>query len=122
MRYTSTTVWDSFPWPQTPTSTDVQSISGLVKELIELRQSYLDRGQTLAAQYDVLRSPGRSKLRDFHAELDRAVLQAYGFNTEDDVLAQLLALNQDIATETGVVRGPGAKGLIGAKATTYALR
>ncbi|PWR11118.1 class I SAM-dependent DNA methyltransferase [Micromonospora sicca] len=123
LRYTSTTVWDSFPWPQSPTRAHVRSITQIVKELIELREDYLQRGQTLAAQYDILRSPGRSRLRDLHSQLDKAVMRAYGFNTEDDVLAQLLALNQDLARETGVVRGPGAEGLPDARATTtYALR
>ena len=34
-----------------------------------------------------------------HAALDTAVLTAYGFNAKKDLLAQLLALNQEVAAK-----------------------
>ena len=74
---------------------------------------------TLAQQYDTLRQPGKSKLRDLHAQLDKAVMDAYGFSADDDVLAQLLALNQDIAADPATARGPGAAGLTGARVSDY---
>ena len=41
--------------------------------------------------------------KDFYenkcAALDTAVLTAYGFNAKKDLLAQLLALNQDVAAK-----------------------
>ena len=42
--------------------------------------------------------PGANPLKDAHAALDAAVLAAYGFSAKKDLLAQLLALNQEIAT------------------------
>jgi hypothetical protein len=36
-------------------------------------------------------------LRDAHAALDAAVLETYGFNPKKDLLAQLLALNLEVA-------------------------
>jgi hypothetical protein len=37
------------------------------------------------------------------------------------VLAQLLALNQDIAVDPATARGPRAEGLVGARASDYRL-
>jgi hypothetical protein len=43
--------------------------------------------------------PGANPLKDVHAALDTAVLTAYGFNAKRDLLAQLLALNQEVAAK-----------------------
>ena len=43
--------------------------------------------------------PGANPLKDAHAALDTAVLTAYGFNAKKDLLAQLLALNQEVAAK-----------------------
>lgn len=121
LRYTSTTVWDSFPWPQTPSKQHVLDIVTIVGELLSLRAGLLEQGLSLAKQYDTLRVPGKSKLRSLHSELDAAVYTAYGFSQADDALAQLLALNQDIAADPSNARGPGAFGLEGARASEYRL-
>lgn len=107
LRYTSTTVFDSFPWPQTPTTEQVRQIRAIVAELLELRASNLAAGMTLATQYDALRQSGKSRLRDLHKSLDAAVLDAYGFSREEDLLTQLLALNLDMASEPEYARAPG---------------
>ena len=62
---------------------------------------------SLARQYDTLRQPGMNRLRTLHADLDAAVLSAYGFSSNDELLAQLLALNLDMAAEPQHARGPG---------------
>ena len=46
-----------------------------------------------------LELPGDNPLKDAHAALDSAVLTAYGFSTRKDLLAQLLALNQEVAVK-----------------------
>ena len=43
--------------------------------------------------------PGANPLKDAHAALDAAVLAAYGFSARKDLLAQLLALNQQVAAK-----------------------
>jgi hypothetical protein len=53
----------------------------------------------LRALYRTLELPGANPLRDAHAALDTAVLAAYGFNAKKDLLAQLLALNQQVAAK-----------------------
>jgi hypothetical protein len=44
----------------------------------------------------------RDRLKDAHAELDAAVLAAYGFNAKKDLLAQLLELNREVASRIEV--------------------
>jgi MmeI, target recognition domain len=107
LRYTPTTVFDSFPWPQAPTLQQITTIEQQVDELLALRADNLDAKMSLARQYDTLKQPGKSRLRHLHELLDAAVLDAYGFTKEDDLLAQLLALNLDLAADPDHARGPG---------------
>jgi hypothetical protein len=53
----------------------------------------------LRALYRTLELPGANPLKDAHAALDTAVLAAYGFSAKKDLLAQLLALNQQVAAK-----------------------
>ena len=53
----------------------------------------------LRALYRTLELPGANPLKDAHAALDAAVLAAYGFSAKKDLLAQLLALNLEVATK-----------------------
>ena len=121
-RYTSTTVWESFPWPQAPTRGQISEIVSVVQDLIDHRVKFLKRGIALGEQYDVLRDPGNSRLRDLHADLDIAVERAYGFSRNDNLLAQMLALNLDLASDQKTVRGPGPVGSDGTRVTDYRLR
>jgi hypothetical protein len=57
-----------------------------------------------------LKCPGANPLKDAHVALDATVLTAYGFSAKKDLLAQPLALNQQVATkiEKGeLVTAPG---------------
>jgi hypothetical protein len=99
LRYTSTTVFDSFPWPQAPTPQHVATIEQLVDELLAVRAENLGAGMPLADQYDTLRQPGRSRLRALHERLDATVMDAYGFTSDDDPIVQLYALNRDLAAD-----------------------
>lgn len=51
----------------------------------------------LRALYRTLELPGKNPLKDAHVALDAAVLDAYGFSPRNDILAQLLALNLNVA-------------------------
>ena len=107
LRYTPTTVFDSFPWPQSPTEAHVRAIEEITEELLLVRAQNLSAGMSLAEQYDTFRQPGKSRLRTLHADLDAAVLSAYGFSTDEARLTQLLALNLDLTAEPQHARGPG---------------
>lgn len=122
LRYTPTTVWDSFPWPQAPSPDQVRTAVEISAAILDIREKHLDRGVNLAKQYDTFRTPGRSRLRDLHSELDEAVFAAYGFNPEDDGLAQLFALNQDLVANPEQARGPGAEGFDGTRVTEHRIR
>jgi hypothetical protein len=122
LRYTSRTVFDTYPWPQAPTDEAVGMVVDVVQRLIDFRDKRLADGISLEAQYKSLRDPGRNALRDLQKELDKAVAAAYGFSEDDDVLAQLLALNQSIAEQEkdGLTepRRPGNEGFAGTKLTS----
>ncbi|MFB2583031.1 DNA methyltransferase [Herbiconiux sp. P15] len=110
LRYTSKTVFDSFPWPQAPDGTMINRVSSAAAAIITKRAAAFAAGHSLSAQYNVLRRPGHSDLRDMHQELNSAVVSAYGFDPDEDLLPQILELNFLVAAreQSGeVVTGPG---------------
>jgi len=120
--YTSKTAFDTFPWPQAPAQPAVDGVIDVVAELLAFRAERMAQGITIGQQYDSLRQPGRSRLRDLHEALDRAVLDVYGFDPDEDLLAQILALNLSVAEVEqagGAVRGPGPQGLANTTRTTW---
>jgi SAM-dependent methyltransferase len=98
LRYTADTVFDTFPWPQSPTAAQVEAVVEAGRALRELRDHTVRnvRGG-LRALYRTLDLPGKNPLKDAHARLDAAVLAAYNFNSKLGLLEQLLALNQHVA-------------------------
>jgi SAM-dependent methyltransferase len=96
--YTSDTVFDTFPWPQSPARSKVEKVASLARAVRAIRSECLPTMKGgLRALYTALELPGKSPLRDAHAALDTAVLDAYGFTPKRDILAQLLDLNEDVA-------------------------
>jgi hypothetical protein len=61
--------------------------------------------------YRTLELPGSNPLKAAHAALDNAVLAAYGFHPFKDLLAQLLFLNQSVATNLATSTPVSAPGL-----------
>ncbi|MCE0487371.1 DNA methyltransferase [Ornithinimicrobium sediminis] len=97
LTYTAKNVGGHFPWPQDPHPDAAERVARAAAAIVDHRAAAFGDGRTLAQQYDVLRRPGRSTLRDLHTELDSAVLEAYGLDPAIDVLTQLLALNHLVA-------------------------
>ena len=96
-RYTPESVFDTFPWPQSPSTKQIEGVAAAALGLRRVRvfaQQQITGG--LRAVYRSLEQPGKSPLKDAHAALDAAVLDAFGFGRKD-VLAQLLALNRTVA-------------------------
>ncbi|MBO0880018.1 MAG: hypothetical protein J2P17_06550 [Mycobacterium sp.] len=120
-RYTSTTVWDSFPWPPHPAEAAVAEVASAMAAITDYRAARLAEGVTLSQQYDALRTPGKSTLRDMRDRLDAAVVELYGFNPNEDMLAQLLALNLAAAADREVAAWPGGQRRPEAYSTTYRL-
>lgn len=97
-RYSAESVFDTFPWPQSPTAKDVNAVVEAARHLRTVRQSALVRIKGgLRALYRTMELPGQNPLTDAQAALDHAVLKAYGFSLVRDVLQQLLDLNRQVA-------------------------
>lgn len=64
----------------------------------------------LRSLYETIALPGKNPLKDAHANLDKAVLAAYGFTSKKDHLQQILDLNKSVAERIDAaapVVGPG---------------
>jgi hypothetical protein len=121
LRYSVRDIFDTFPWPQSPTKKQIDAIAAASREIRRIRAEALQKiTGGLRALYRTLELPGKNPLKDAHAKLDAAVLDAYGFSTKDDLLAQLLALNLEVAAKieaNQVVTAPGIPVFYGDHAT-----
>ncbi len=98
LRYTRRSVWDTFPWPQSPAPADVEAVAAAAVAVRGVRSDALRKLKGgLRGLYRTLDQPGKNPLRDAHAALDAAALRAYGFSPKADLLAQLLDLNESVA-------------------------
>ncbi len=99
-RYTSNTVFDSFPWPQTPTRKQIEAVAKEAVALRQLRREVMAKMDwSLRDLYRTLDEPGSNPLRAAQAKLDAAVRAAYAMPKDADILAFLLALNQTCAAK-----------------------
>jgi hypothetical protein len=110
-RYTSDTVFDTFPWPQSPASTGVARVADASRKLRIVRRKAMDEANlSLRELYQLSELPGENSVKAAHAELDAAVRLAYGMQATGDPLSFLLALNSKVALledEGATVQGPG---------------
>ena len=110
-RYTSETVFDSFPWPQFPSLTQVKAIADTAVSLRQLRRKLMaENNWSLRELYRTLEIPGQHPLRTARDKLDAAVRAAYGIKVKHDTLTFLLALNADLADREATMKpvvGPG---------------
>ena len=115
-RYTSDTVFDTFPWPQSPTLAQVKAIAEAAVSLRALRREIMAaNGWSLRDLYRTLETPGTNRLRDAQADLDTAVRAAYGMKENEDTLAFLLKLNLDLAaleSKGQAIIAPGLPGFV----------
>ena len=96
--YTSSTVFDTFPWPQTPTKSQIAEVAAAAVALRALRREIMAKhGYSLRALYRTLDTPGANPLREAHTRLDTAVRAAYAMPKAADPLAFLLTLNLTLA-------------------------
>lgn len=109
--YNSAAIWDTFPWPQYPTQKEVERVAEAAMNLhLERSKTLREHNMTLRDLYRLLEQPGKNPIKDLHAALDKAVLEAYDFDSGKDVLEQLLELNLYIANkeESNIAAvGPG---------------
>lgn len=99
-RYTSNTVFDTFPWPQSPTTNQIRAVATAAVELRQLRRDIMAKMEwSLRDLYRTLDDPGANPLRIAQGNLDTAVRQAYAMTDGADVLSFLLELNQICAAK-----------------------
>ena len=111
-RYTPESVFDTFPWPQSPSKADVKAVAKAAREVRvqRFRAGAHTRKGGLRAIYQTLDMPGSDPLRDAHHALDAAVTAAYGFSKSENVLSSVLALNLECVARVKrgeKIRGPG---------------
>jgi SAM-dependent methyltransferase len=97
-RYTNTTCFETFPFPQNKTSPLVTKIRATMQELHQYRTEQMESKQWgITKLYNEYFHEPASQLYKLHVKLDKLVMQIYGFNDSDDLLEKLLHLNQEIA-------------------------
>lgn len=110
-RYTSNTVFDSFPWPQSPKAAQVVAVAEAARHLRAVRRGLRTKHKlSLRDLYRSSEQPGKHPLLDAHAVLDAAVTAAYGASAKGDALTFLLGLNAECAAREKAgkrVEGPG---------------
>lgn len=111
-RYTSDTVFDTFPWPQDPSESNVRNVAKAAIKLRALRRKVMAENEwSLRDLYRTLELEGDNPLREAHAALDAAVRSAYGMKDAEDPLAFLLALNEAMSVGELWKRQPVGPGL-----------
>ena len=92
-RYTSNSVFDSFPWPQGPRLDAVENVAAAAVQLRRLRRELMDRHNlSLRELYRALELPGASPLKEAQEALDGQAGRALeclteGFEAATAVLA-----------------------------------
>ena len=101
-RYTSDTVFDTYPWPQSPTKKAVRAVAKAAKVLRDSRRKIMHSNSwSLREVYRTLELPGEHSLKKAQGTLDDTVRAAYGMRKAYDPLEFLLNLNLELAA-----RGP----------------
>jgi hypothetical protein len=116
LRYTPTTVWATFPWPDSPSITQIEEVASATNEILDVRADYCERESIgLTDLYNTMDDGGYVKLANAHARLDRAIADCYGWPVDvaQDVptlSTLLLDLNRDISGGTRPYAPPWAAG------------
>jgi hypothetical protein len=98
-RYTPSTTFETFPFPL-PSDQEREHIAAAARELVRLRDGWLNPpglsdGELAARTLTVLYNERPTWLADANSDLDRTVLEAYGWPEIEDegILERLLSLN-----------------------------
>jgi hypothetical protein len=112
LRYTPTSVFETFAWPQA-SSPERESVARACTRVIERRGAICsERDFGLTELYNEVGEGAYADLRDLHLQLDRAVVAAYGWPSSvaedrDESNRRLLELNLAIVAGEVDYAGPG---------------
>jgi hypothetical protein len=108
--YTNEKCFSTFPFPQQVTAEQAEGIRQQMIELNDYRNAWMvEQQKGITDMYNRYFNEPASKLRKLHDSLDALVLKAYGWSAKDDVLANLLDLNLELAeleSEGQAIVGP----------------
>ena len=103
LRYTPTTAFATFPWPD-PVEDDLRATIGdAAREMVQLRSEHCaEGGFGLTRLYNNLEEGGYRDLADCHLRIDRAVVASYGWPAKSaqdrqELVPRLAHLNAEIA-------------------------
>ncbi len=97
-RYTSNTVWDSFPWPQEPSVKAIKAVADAAVSFRTVRDQLAKKhNRSYRDLYRTLELPGDNPLKTAQGTLDEAVRRAYGFSSKADIRLALLTLNLEMS-------------------------
>ena len=110
-RYTSDTVYNTFPWPQNPTKKQIAEVARLAKDLRDKRNEFMiEHHLALRDLYRIMDDTPNNPISDIQNRLDNAVRDAYGMRRDADILEFLLDLNYKVYNKERNgerVQGPG---------------
>lgn len=107
-RYSSESIFDTFPWPQNPSISQIEAVAKAGRKIRTVRNEALKNMQGgLRNLYSTFDLPGENPLRAAHLELDTAVKKAYGFLDKQNIKEQLFLLNEKISLDGEGANGPG---------------
>ncbi|MEC4802911.1 MAG: DNA methyltransferase [Jaaginema sp. PMC 1079.18] len=96
-RYTHSTCFETFPFPQNVTADLVTQIRQITEKLHQYRDRVMVKNNWGITQlYNREFTDSQSQLSQFHTELNLLVLQAYGWRNRDNILENLLELNRKL--------------------------
>lgn len=98
-RYSNKLVYNNFPWPESPTAKRKEAVEAAARGVLDAREPFLRKGQTLADLYDPLAMP--KALHGAHKALDRAVDRCYRpspFASQRERVEYLFAMYQRLTT------------------------
>ena len=79
--YNTAAIWDTFPWPQNPTVTQIENVAKASKALRDARNKAMkDYNYSFRDLYRILEKPGKNEINDLQNELNEAVIDAYNFD------------------------------------------
>lgn len=104
LRYTPSTVFETFPWPYPVTDAQRERVVEASRQVITRRQAICQREQFgLTRLYNLVDEGAYTEVRDAHRDLDEAVAAAYGWpravaQDGDEIVRRLLDLNREISS------------------------
>ncbi len=100
-RWTNTTCFETFPFPQTATEKQKNEVRDIMRKLEDFRVSEVKkRNVSFTDIYNEFYFEPTSQLFQFHKKLDKAVAESYGwkYNEDEDYKQKLFDLNKELTS------------------------